>query len=161
MSWEPKILALLCNWCSYQGADLAGTSRMKYPPNLRVVRLMCSGRADSNVIMWALKSGADGVLIGGCHPGDCHYVEGNLKTMRRIPLLKKMLAQLGVEEERVRLTWISAAEADEFVDVVSEMTERVRELGPFSTDGRSAANAATGGEAEAVLAGARESEMKA
>ena len=102
MSWEPKILGLLCNWCSYQGADLAGTSRMKYPPNLRIVRLMCSGRVDAATVMWALKSGADGVLVGGCHPGDCHYTDGNLKTMRRVPLLKKMLTQLGVEEDRVR-----------------------------------------------------------
>ena len=131
MSWEPKILGLLCNWCSYQGADLAGTSRMKYPPNLRIVRLMCSGRADPSVIMWALKSGADGVLVAGCHPGDCHYVDGNLKTMRRIPLLNKMLAQMGIEEQRVRLAWISASEADDFVKMVSEFTEEIRKLGPF------------------------------
>ena len=134
MSWEPKILATLCNWCSYQGADLAGTSRMKYPANIRVVRVMCSGRVDPLSVLWALKNGADGVLIAGCHPGDCHYSEGNFKTQRRIPLLKKMLAQLGIEEERVRLVWISASEANEFVRVATEMTEQIRRLGPIRTE---------------------------
>ena len=161
MSWEPKILGLLCNWCAYQGADLAGTSRMRYAHNLRIVRLMCSGRADATAIMHALKGGADGVLIAGCHPGDCHYVDGNVKTMRRIPLLKKMLMQLGVEEDRIRLAWVSAAEADEFVKIVTEMTERIRELGPFSINGRVAAAEAVEAEAEAVLAGAPESETQA
>ena len=131
MSWEPKILAFLCNWCSYQGADLAGNTRMKYPPNVRVVRVMCSGRVEPLFVLWALKNGADGVLVSGCHPGDCHYTEGNLKTQRRMPLLKKMLGQLGIEEDRVRLAWVSAAEAEEFVKLVEETTERVRELGPF------------------------------
>ncbi len=134
MSWEPKILATLCNWCSYQGADLAGTSRMKYPANIRVVRVMCSGRVEPLSVLWALKNGADGVLIAGCHPGDCHYSEGNFKTQRRIPLLKKMLAQLGIEEERVRLVWISASEANEFVRVATEMTEQIRRLGPIRTE---------------------------
>ena len=160
MRWEPKILGLLCNWCSYQGADLAGTSRMKYPPNLRIVRLMCSGRADPTTILWALKSGADGVLIAGCHPGDCHYVDGNLKTMRRIPLLKKMLVQMGVEEDRVRLAWVSAAEADEFVKVVSEMTERIRELGPFNFNGRTPTTNEVVPDTEAVLTRVVESEKK-
>ncbi len=134
MSWEPKILATLCNWCSYQGADLAGTSRMKYPHNIRTVRVMCSGRLEPLLVLWALRNGADGVLIAGCHPGDCHYSEGNFKTRRRIPLLKKMLAQLGIEEERVRLVWISASEANEFVRVATEMTEQIRRLGPIRTE---------------------------
>ena len=129
MSWEPKILGLLCNWCSYLGADLAGSSRMKYVPNVRIVRLMCSGRAEPSFVLAALKNGADGVLIAGCHPGDCHYTDGNIKTMRRIPLLKKMLAQMGVEPERVRLAWISAAEAPDFVRLVNEYTEEIRQLG--------------------------------
>lgn len=131
MRWEPKILGLLCNWCSYQGADLAGTSRMKYAPNVRIVRVMCSGRVDPQFVLWALKSGADGVLIAGCHPGDCHYSEGNQKARRRIPLLKKLLGQMGIEEGRVELAWVSAAEAEDFVRVVNTLTERVRELGPF------------------------------
>ena len=161
MSWEPKIVGLLCNWCSYQGADLAGTSRMRYPPNLRVVRVMCSGRADPMTIMWALRSGADGVLVGGCHPGDCHYVDGNLKTMRRIPLLNKMLAELGVEEGRVRLVWVSAAEADEFVRAVSEMTEHIRQLGPFKDNGRSGVTTPSEADLEAVVAGTTEREVQA
>ena len=131
MSWEPKILGLLCNWCSYLGADLAGTSRMEYAPNVRIVRLMCSGRAEPSFVLSALKSGADGVLIAGCHPGDCHYIDGNLKTQRRIPLLKKMLEQMGIEPERVRLAWISAAEAPDIVRLVNEYTEEIRSLGPF------------------------------
>ncbi len=131
MSWEPKILGLLCNWCSYQGADLAGTSRMKYAPNVRIVRVMCSGRVDPLFVLSAFKNGADGVLIAGCHPGDCHYSEGNYKARRRVPLLVKMLTQMGIEEGRVELAWVSAAEADSFVRVVNGLTERVRELGPF------------------------------
>ena len=134
MSWEPKILGLLCNWCSYLGADLAGTSRMKYAPNVRIVRLMCSGRAEPSLIVSALKSGADGVLIAGCHPGDCHYSDGNVKTQRRIPLLKKMLEQMGIEPERVKLAWISAAEAPDFVRLVNEFTEEIRALGPFQVE---------------------------
>lgn len=131
MSFEPKIVGFLCNWCSYAGADLAGTSRKKYAPNVRVVRVMCSGRVEPTFILRALEKGADGVLLCGCHPGDCHYSEGNYKTVRRISLLKKMLAQLGIEDERVRLEWVSAAEGDHFASIVSEMTEQVRQLGPF------------------------------
>lgn len=131
MSYEPKIVGLLCNWCSYQGADLAGTSRMKYAPNVRIVRVMCSGRVDPTFILKAFKLGADGVLVCGCHPGDCHYSEGNYKTARRIPLLRKMLKQLGIEEERVRLAWVSAAEADDFVAIVNEMTAQIKALGPL------------------------------
>ncbi len=132
--FEPKILAFLCNWCSYSGADMAGTSRLKYPPNIDIIRVMCSGRVDPQFALKAFQQGADGVLIAGCHPGDCHYSEGNLKTQRRIPLLKKMLAQLGIEEERVRLVWISASEANEFARVATEMTEQVRRLGPIRTE---------------------------
>jgi len=130
MSFEPKIVGILCNWCSYTGADLAGTSRTKYAPNIRVLRVMCSARVDPTFIFKALSEGADGVLICGCHPGDCHYVEGNYKAMRRFPLLKKMLADLGVEDQRVRLEWVSASEGQRFADVVNEMTEQVRKLGP-------------------------------
>ena len=136
MNFEPKIVGFLCNWCSYAGADLAGTSRIKYAPNVRVVRVMCSGRVDSTFVLKAFQRGADGVLICGCHPGDCHYSEGNHKAARRIPLLKKMLAQLGVEEERVRLEWVSASEGDRFASIVNEMTEQIRKLGPFSRNDR-------------------------
>jgi F420-non-reducing hydrogenase iron-sulfur subunit len=135
MRFEPKIVGILCNWCSYTGADLAGTSRKKYAPNVRVVRVMCSGRVEPGFILKAFQQGADGVLICGCHPGDCHYQDGNNKTARRIPLLKKMLAQFGIEDERVRLEWVSASEGDRFASIVNEMTEQVRKLGPFSGDG--------------------------
>lgn len=130
MSFEPRIVGILCNWCSYTGADLAGTSRMKYPPNVRVVRVMCSGRIDPTFVLKALSDGADGVLIAGCHPGDCHYINGNIKTLRRFPLLKKMLSQLGVDDQRVRLEWVSASEGDRFAQIVKEMTEDIRKLGP-------------------------------
>ena len=132
MSFEPKIVGILCKWCSYAGADLAGTSRKKYSPNLRIVRVMCSGRVEPMFILKALEKGADGVLILGCHPGDCHYQEGNYKTMRRFPLLKKMLSQLGVEDERVRLEWVSASEGERFVTITNDMTEKIKELGPFT-----------------------------
>lgn len=131
MSWEPKIVGFLCNWCSYRGADLAGTARMKCSPNVRTIRVMCSGRVEPTFILKAFQLGADGVLVLGCHPGDCHYTEGNYKTLRRMLLLKKTLAQLGVEEERVRLDWVSASEGNHFVSIVNDMTEKVRALGPF------------------------------
>jgi F420-non-reducing hydrogenase iron-sulfur subunit len=130
MSFEPKIVGFLCNWCSYAGADLAGTSRIQYRPNIRIIRIMCSARVDPTFVVKALTNGADGVLICGCHPGDCHYSEGNHKTMRRFPLLKKLLADMGVEDERVRLEWVSASEGQRFADIVNDMTERIRELGP-------------------------------
>ena len=132
MSFEPKIIAFLCNWCSYRGADLAGTSRMKCAPNVRAIRLMCSGRVEPSFILKAFEAGADGVMILGCHPGDCHYLEGNYKTVRRVALLKKMLPQLGIEDERLRLEWVSASESGRFVAITDEMTEQVRKLGPFS-----------------------------
>ncbi len=131
MNFEPKIVAFLCNWCSYRGADLAGTSRMKSAPNVRPIRVMCSGRVEPALILKAFKVGADGVLVLGCHPGDCHYTEGNYKTARRIPLLKKMLEQFGIEDERVRLDWVSASEGASFVSIVNDITAKVRELGPF------------------------------
>ena len=133
--FEPKIVGFLCNWCSYRGADMAGTARIKSAPNVRVVRVMCSGRVDPTFVLKAFEQGADGVLILGCHPGDCHYTEGNYKTARRVPLLKKMLEQLGIEDERVRLDWVSAAEGDRFASIVNEMTEKVKELGPFHANG--------------------------
>jgi F420-non-reducing hydrogenase iron-sulfur subunit len=134
-NFEPKIVAFCCNWCSYAGADLAGTSRMQYAPNIRVIRVMCSGRVNPLFVIKALSIGADGVLVLGCHPGDCHYIEGNYKTMRRIPLLKKMLKQLGIEEDRVRLEWVSASEGAKFAEVTNDFTQTVRNLGPISLDG--------------------------
>jgi len=135
MSFEPKIVAFLCNWCSYRGADLAGTSRMKCTPNVRPIRVMCSGRVEPALILKAFTAGADGVLILGCHPGDCHYTEGNYKPARRIPLLKKMLEQFGIEDGRVHLDWVSASEGGKFVSIVNDMTAKVRELGPFQKAG--------------------------
>jgi len=129
---EPKIVAFCCNWCSYAGADLAGTARMQYAPNIRVIRVMCSGRVNPLFVIKALSIGADGVLVLGCHPGDCHYIEGNYKTMRRIPLLKKMLKQLGIEEERVRLEWVSASEGAKFAEVTNSFTQSIEQLGPNS-----------------------------
>jgi len=131
MNFEPKIIAFLCNWCSYRGADLAGTSRMKSAPNVRPIRVMCSGRVEPDFILKAFEAGADGVLVLGCHPGDCHYGEGNYKTIRRIALLKNMLSQLGIEDERLRLEWVSASEGGRFVSITDEMTEQVKKLGPF------------------------------
>ncbi len=128
--FEPKIVGFLCNWCSYTGADLAGTSRIKYAANLRVIRTMCSARIDPTFILKALLEGADGVLICGCHPGDCHYVEGNYKAMRRYPLLKRLLDDYGIENERVQLEWVSASEGKRFAEVVDNMTEQIKALGP-------------------------------
>ena len=132
--FEPRIVAFFCNWCTYLAADLAGTSRMKYAPNVRVIRLMCSGRVDPQFVLDAFAQGADGVLIGGCHPGDCHYQEGNYKTLRRYHLLKCVLRQMGIEEERFRLEWISAAEGDRVRSVINDMVEKVRALGPLQLD---------------------------
>ena len=130
-NFEPVIVGFLCNWCSYAGADLAGVSRMQYPPNLRVIRVMCSGRVEPSFILKAFQEGADGVLISGCHIGDCHYVDGNIKTLRRTPLIKTLLSQLGVEEERFKQTWISAAEGEKFAQVVKAMVEEIKRIGPF------------------------------
>ncbi len=129
--FEPRIIAFFCNWCTYTAADLAGVSRMKYAPTTRVVRVMCSGRIDPQFVLSAFAQGADGVLIGGCHPGDCHYIEGNYKMLRRFNLLKRMLSDMGIEKERVRLEWISASEGDRVKKVVNEMTEHIKALGPL------------------------------
>jgi len=130
-NFEPRIVGFLCRWCSYTGADLAGTSRIHYPANLVAIRVMCSGRVDPTFVVKAFADGADGVLIAGCHPGDCHYSEGNYKAMRRYPILLKLLDQFGIERERVRLEWISASEGNRFAEVVTEMTEQIRALGPL------------------------------
>lgn len=130
--FEPKIALFACNWCTYAALDLAGTSRMKYPPNFRVIRVMCSGRVDPQFILEAFKNGADGVLVAGCHLGDCHYIEGNFKALRRVTLLRRMLDRLGIERERVRLEWISASEATKFVEVAKDMVEQIKALGPLS-----------------------------
>ncbi len=131
-SWEPRIVGIFCTWCTYTAADLAGVSRMKYAPNVRVVRVMCSGRLDPQFVLDAFANGADGVLVGGCHPGDCHYTEGNYKALRRVRMLKRMLAGLGIEADRFRLEWISASEGDKVRTVINDMVEKVRKLGPLA-----------------------------
>jgi F420-non-reducing hydrogenase iron-sulfur subunit len=128
--FEPNIIGFLCNWCSYAGADLAGTSRMKYPPNIKSIRVMCSGRVDPVFILEALKKGADGVLVAGCHPGDCHYQSGNYKTNRRIKLLKKLLEELAVDPKRVRFEYVSASEGQKFATVVTEFVDDLKKMGP-------------------------------
>ena len=131
MAFEPKIVGFLCNWCSYTGADLAGVSRIKWPPNVRPIRVMCSGRIDPTFIVKAFREGADGVLVSGCHPGDCHYYEGNYKALRRVHLLRRVLEQFGIHPDRLKLTWVSAAEGERWAQVTKEMTETVRRLGPL------------------------------
>ncbi len=128
--FKPTIVSFLCNWCSYTGADLAGTSRMTYAPNIRVIRVMCSGRVDPTFVLTAFNEGADGVLICGCHPGDCHYHEGNYKCLRRYHLLQKYLQQMGIHKDRLRLAWISASEGKQFAELADDMTETVTALGP-------------------------------
>lgn len=128
--FEPKIVAFLCNWCSYRGADLAGTSRFHYPPNVRIIRVMCSGSVDLVYVLKALLHGADGVLIGGCILGDCHYLNGNYKARRRVEILKTILSQVGIDEDRVWLRWISASDSGLFKDTINEMVARLREKGP-------------------------------
>ena len=130
--FEPKIVAFLCNWCSYRAADLAGTARITYEPNVRMLRVMCSGRVDPQFVLKALSLGADGVMIAGCHPGECHYLEQNYKTMRRFAMLRHTLKALGIEEERVRLQWASAAEGAQLASAINEMVEQVRALGPLN-----------------------------
>ena len=131
MSFEPKIIGFLCNWCSYTGADLAGVSRIKSAPNVRIIRTMCSGRVDPSFILRAFQLGADGVVVMGCHLGDCHYQEGNYKTIRRIPFLKRLIKEFGIDPRRLRLEWVSASEGDRFAEIVNEMTKEVRQLGPL------------------------------
>ncbi|MGE4470753.1 MAG: hydrogenase iron-sulfur subunit [Desulfovibrio sp.] len=134
-AFEPTIVAFVCNWCTYTAADLAGTSRMIQKPNLRLVRMMCTGMVDPKYVIKALLSGADAVLISGCHPGDCHYINGNYKARRRVKLLKEILPQFGVDTRRVRLTWVGASEGNEFAATVNSLVEEIRELGPIETRG--------------------------
>ena len=129
--FEPRIVAFFCTWCTYTAADLAGTARMRYAPNVRIVRLMCSGRVDPQFVLAAFRDGADGVLIGGCHPGDCHYEQGNYNAWRRFELLRPLLGEMGIEQERLRLEWISASEGDRVQRVCNEMTDTLRGLGPL------------------------------
>jgi F420-non-reducing hydrogenase iron-sulfur subunit len=131
-TWEPRIIGFLCYWCSYTGADSAGTARMKYPANVDIIKVMCSGRIDPELITAAFSNGADGVMVLGCHIGDCHYISGNHKTMIRMPLMRRVLQDLGIEPERFRHEWVSAAEGEKFSKLVTEITEQVRELGPLN-----------------------------
>jgi len=131
-TFEPVIIGFTCNWCSYRAADLAGTARIKYPPNVRLVRLMCSGRLDPTFVIKALSGGSDAVLISGCHPGECHYIEQNYKALRRFHLLKRTLAQFGVEPGRIKLVWASAAEGVRLAEEITKMVEEVRALGPLN-----------------------------
>jgi len=130
-TFEPVIIGFTCNWCSYRAADMAGTARMKYSPNISLIRLMCSGRLDPTFVLKALAGGADGVMVTGCHPGDCHYVEQNYKALRRFILLRKTLQQMGIEPERLKLVWASAAEGAIFAEEVNKFIEQVRALGPL------------------------------
>jgi F420-non-reducing hydrogenase iron-sulfur subunit len=128
--FEPKIIGFLCNWCSYIGADLAGVSRMQYPPNVRVIRVMCSGRVDPSFVLKAFAKGADGVMVTGCHLGQCHYMTGNYSAEKRIKMLQTLLVDIGIEKERLMLKWLSAAEGEIFANTVKEFTETIRKLGP-------------------------------
>jgi len=130
-TYEPVIVGFLCNWCSYRAADLAGTARLHYAPNMRPIRVMCSGRVEPDLVLKAFREGADGVLIAGCHPGECHYIEGNLKALRRYVLLKRLIRQLGIEPERLQLVWASASEGTVLAEAVNRMTEQLRALGPL------------------------------
>ena len=128
--WEPKLLGFLCKWCSYAGADLAGTSRKKYPANIRIIKVPCSGRVDPLFILKALRLGYDGVLVSGCHPGECHYQTGNYRARRRMAITKKFLEYMGVEPPRIQASWVSASEGDKFTEVVTEVTKELTEIGP-------------------------------
>jgi len=129
--FEPKIVAFVCNWCSYGGADIAGNQRLNYSPNVNLVRVMCSGRVDPEFVLEALKDGADGVMILGCHPGDCHYIEGNYRALKRYKMLKPLLRQFNIEEERIVLDWVSASEGEKFAHVVDEINAKIKQLGPL------------------------------
>ncbi len=132
VEYQPRMVGFLCNWCSYAGADMAGTSRMTYPPNIRIIRVPCSGRVDPLLVMKSFEQGADGVLVSGCHPGDCHYTEGNYHARRRFALLRSLLDFLGIEKERLRVEWVSASEGGRFKELVSSFTEELQRLGPRS-----------------------------
>jgi len=129
-AWEPKVVAFLCNWCSYAGADLAGVSRMQYPPNVRIIRVPCSGRINPAFLLRALQNGADAVLVSGCHPGDCHYISGNLLARRKFALLRDLLRYVGIEPERVQFSWVSASEGAQFAAIIEKVVEQARKLGP-------------------------------
>lgn len=129
-NWEPKIVAFVCNWCTYAGADLAGISRLQYPPNVRLIRLPCSGRVNPFYIVKALQEGTDGVLVSGCHPGECHYISGNLSARRKFAMLKNFLSYVGIEPDRTIFTWVSASEGEKFSQVIKGVTEKVKALGP-------------------------------
>jgi len=130
--FDPNIVAFLCNWCSYAGADLAGTSRIQYPPNVKIIRVMCSGRVNPIFVLNALQEGMDGVIIGGCHPGECHYETGNYLARRRMTVLKKMLEYIGIDPKRVQMTWVSASEGGKFAEVIKTATDEIKKLGPIS-----------------------------
>lgn len=132
--FEPKILAFLCNWCSYAGADLAGVSRMQYPPNVRAIRVMCSGRVNPLYVLRAFQNGIDGVLVAGCHPGECHYQQGNLYAKRRLALTRKLLEFIGIEPERLFVAWVSASEGKKFAEVAEKMVSKLKELGPINQE---------------------------
>jgi len=132
--WSPRIVGFACNWCTYAGADLAGTSRLSYPPDTTLIRVMCTGRIDMQHVLAAFAQGADGVFIGGCHPGDCHYISGNYKTQARVALVRRLLEQFGIEPGRLRLEWISAGEGTRFAEVMTDFTGHIRELGPSSVE---------------------------
>jgi len=153
-SFEPRIVAFFCNWCTYTASDLAGTSRLDYPANVRIVRVMCSGRIEPQMVLATLRSGADGVLIGGCHPGDCHYQSGNEKCVRRFAVLKEYLSRLGLEDQRIRLDWIAASEGDKLQRVAREMVEQVRRLGPLAPGFSSKAPSQPTTSPEAIAGGA-------
>ena len=130
VKFEPNIIGFTCNWCTYAAADLAGTSRIKYPTNITLIRIMCTGRINPEFILEAFRNGADGIFIGGCHPGDCHYIDGNLKAYKRVTILKKLLKELGINPQRVRLEWISASEGKQFATIIQDFVNEIRELGP-------------------------------
>lgn len=136
VEYQPRIVGFLCNWCSYAGADMAGTSRITYPPNIRIIRVPCSGRVDPLFIVKSFQQGADGVLVAGCHPGDCHYVEGNYHTRRRFALLRPFLDYLGIEPERFRMEWVSASEGKRFSELMTSFTQQLIDLGPSKEPGR-------------------------
>lgn len=132
--FEPKIVAFVCNWCSYAGADMAGSMRLKYTPNVKLIRVMCSGRVDPEFIMEAFRGGADGVMVLGCHPGDCHYIEGNYETLKRYNILKPLLDQFNIEQDRLYLDWVSASEGEKLARIMGEMNDRITQLGPLNWD---------------------------
>lgn len=132
--WRPKVVAFLCNWCSYTGADLAGISRIQWDPSVSIIRVMCTGRMDPTFMAKAFEYGADGVIVSGCHPGDCHYQEGNYKALRRVHLMRRLLDDFGIDPNRLRLVWVSASEGDRWAETANEMTREIRALGPMRTD---------------------------